>query len=320
MFRIDLGRTGHYCDGMQRRSFLQLGVAGMASLGLSGVLRAREESAKSLASKKNTKVILIWLDGGPGHMDMYDMKPEAAAEYRGSVEADQDQSAGLRHHRDVSQAGEDHRQVFDGSFAASRHRRPLCRRAPNADGEGHGRQRREQRAESSPASARSSIANSAPRETGLPGYVAIPYGMSIGLRPGYFGGHMLGAQHNPFETINDAASPNFKVPNLELAAGPDHRQARRPPVAGQTLRCHAQATRRTARRASDGSIRRGSASIRSGLGGPQGIRHRQGRPKASRSIWPAPVGPKHVCWLAGLSKRVAHSRRYIWAAGTITGT
>ena len=30
---------------------------------------------------------------------------------------------------------------------------------------------------------------------------------------------MLGAQHNPFETVNDAGAPNFKVPNLGLTAG-----------------------------------------------------------------------------------------------------
>ncbi|HEX3150599.1 MAG TPA: DUF1501 domain-containing protein, partial [Gemmataceae bacterium] len=73
MFQIDLGRSPNYCDGMQRRSFLRLGVAGMASLGLPQVLRAKTESAAT-GSRKNTKVILIWLDGGPGHMDMYDMK------------------------------------------------------------------------------------------------------------------------------------------------------------------------------------------------------------------------------------------------------
>src|SRR5262245_47618080 len=82
MFRLDLGSTGRYCDGVNRRSFLQLGVAGMASLGLPEVLRAKAASQPSL-SKKDTSVILIWLDGGPGHMDMYDMKPDAPAEYRG---------------------------------------------------------------------------------------------------------------------------------------------------------------------------------------------------------------------------------------------
>src|SRR6516165_1498635 len=83
MFRLDLGPSGRYCDGMNRRSFLHLGVAGLASIGLPQLLSAKDRSAKESGSKKNTSAILIWLDGGPGHMDMYDMKPDAPAEYRG---------------------------------------------------------------------------------------------------------------------------------------------------------------------------------------------------------------------------------------------
>ncbi|MBV9123811.1 MAG: DUF1501 domain-containing protein, partial [Planctomycetes bacterium] len=79
MFRLHLGTTGPYCDGLTRRSFLALGVAGLASVGLPRLLRAREESAVP----KDTAVILLWLDGGPSHMDLYDMKPDAPAEYRG---------------------------------------------------------------------------------------------------------------------------------------------------------------------------------------------------------------------------------------------
>jgi len=78
MFRLDFGTTGRYCDGLDRRSFLQLGVAGMAAAGLPQVLRAKEQSSNG----KDTSVILIWLDGGPGHLDMYDMKPNAPAEVR----------------------------------------------------------------------------------------------------------------------------------------------------------------------------------------------------------------------------------------------
>ena len=85
MFRLDLGSTNRYCDGLSRRSFLQLGVAGLASVGLPALLRARESSKESLAETKNTSVILIWLDGGPTHLDMYDLKPEAPAEYRGTL-------------------------------------------------------------------------------------------------------------------------------------------------------------------------------------------------------------------------------------------
>ena len=45
MFTIQTGPTGAYCDGFSRRSFLKVGVAGMASAGLADVLRAREASA-----------------------------------------------------------------------------------------------------------------------------------------------------------------------------------------------------------------------------------------------------------------------------------
>jgi len=65
MLRIDAGSAGRYCDGFSRRSFLQLGVAGMASVGLPGILRAKEASAVQSGSTKDPSVILIWLDGGP---------------------------------------------------------------------------------------------------------------------------------------------------------------------------------------------------------------------------------------------------------------
>src|SRR5215475_13012378 len=83
MFRVDMGSTGRYCDGLSRRSFLQLGVAGMASVGPPQLLHAKAESARVNGSSKNTSVILLWLDGGPSHMDLYDLKPDAPAEYRG---------------------------------------------------------------------------------------------------------------------------------------------------------------------------------------------------------------------------------------------
>lgn len=83
MFRIEAGTSGRYCDGLNRRSFVQLGMAGMGAVGLPQLLQAKEESANQGLSRKDTSVILIWLDGGPGHMDLYDLKPEAPAEYRG---------------------------------------------------------------------------------------------------------------------------------------------------------------------------------------------------------------------------------------------
>src|SRR5262249_62383321 len=69
--------------GSSRRSFLQVGALGLAGLALPDVLRLRSVARASQPATRDTAVILIWLDGGPSHMDMYDQKPNAPAEYRG---------------------------------------------------------------------------------------------------------------------------------------------------------------------------------------------------------------------------------------------
>src|SRR5689334_22699111 len=71
------GSPHRFCDGISRRGFLQVGAFG-AGLSLAGMLRAR--AATGSASKA---AIMIYLPGGPSHLDMYDLKPDAPKEYRG---------------------------------------------------------------------------------------------------------------------------------------------------------------------------------------------------------------------------------------------
>src|SRR3954453_19339567 len=77
MFTI-WGRKQRFCDGITRRGFLQIGAFG-AGLSLAGMLRAREASGTS----SNKAAIMIYLPGGPSHLDTYDLKPDAPKEYRG---------------------------------------------------------------------------------------------------------------------------------------------------------------------------------------------------------------------------------------------
>src|SRR5260370_21735217 len=56
------------------------------------------------------------------------------------------------------------------------------------------------------------------RKPGMLANVAVPYAMSIGIRPGYFGANYVGIQHNPFERGGDPNSPNFKVQNIQRPA------------------------------------------------------------------------------------------------------
>jgi hypothetical protein len=56
---------------------------GSTVLGLPNLSRLRAEAAASGQPSRDTAVIQIWLGGGPSHLDMYDMKPDAPAEFRG---------------------------------------------------------------------------------------------------------------------------------------------------------------------------------------------------------------------------------------------
>jgi hypothetical protein len=217
MFRIDAGATGRYCDGMSRRSFVQLGVAGMASVALPTVLRAKEASAARGTSKKDTSVILLWLDGGPSHMDLYDLKPNAPSEYRGIWMPIRTNVPGI----EIGELFPKQAKCADkfsivrslhhdsGDHFTGGHYMLTSRGGANGlDTTGKY------------PSIGSIVAKACgPRRDGMPAYVGVPYAMSIGLRPGYFGANYLGLEHNPFETESDPNSPNFQVNNLNLASG-----------------------------------------------------------------------------------------------------
>jgi len=75
------GAREKFCDGISRRNFLKIGALG-AGLTLADVLRLRALAGTS-STTKHKSAILIYLPGGPSHMDMYDLKPDAPKEFRG---------------------------------------------------------------------------------------------------------------------------------------------------------------------------------------------------------------------------------------------
>lgn len=66
------------CSGVDRRAFLQLGTSASLAVGVSA-------AAEALGAEppRATSVILLWLWGAPSHLDLFDPKPKAPAEYRG---------------------------------------------------------------------------------------------------------------------------------------------------------------------------------------------------------------------------------------------
>jgi uncharacterized protein (DUF1501 family) len=72
--------TNHRCPGpLSRRAFLQAGSLAIGGLTLPGLLAARAAAGNATA---NTSVILLYLSGGPSHLETYDLRPEAPIEYR----------------------------------------------------------------------------------------------------------------------------------------------------------------------------------------------------------------------------------------------
>jgi len=74
-------RNGGHCDGVSRRDFLTIGGTLMGgALSLPSVLAAE---SKTGISNSHRAVINVYLPGGPPHIDMFDMKPDAPVEVRG---------------------------------------------------------------------------------------------------------------------------------------------------------------------------------------------------------------------------------------------
>jgi uncharacterized protein (DUF1501 family) len=80
-----------------RRSTLKAGVAGIAGLSLPALLRAQDEaSAAGKPTSRGKSVILLWMTGGPSHIDTWDPKPDAPPEIRGPFETIATKLPGVR--------------------------------------------------------------------------------------------------------------------------------------------------------------------------------------------------------------------------------
>ena len=81
-------KTGEHrlCDGVPRRHFLRAGFLGLGGLSMPELFRLQAKAAgndeyRTVPSKKS--VILLWQQGGPSHLETYDLKPDAVKDIRG---------------------------------------------------------------------------------------------------------------------------------------------------------------------------------------------------------------------------------------------
>jgi hypothetical protein len=95
MFHLWGSRTRTHCDGGSRRDFLKVGALGLGGLMLPDLLRARAAAATAGRPTRNTSVVWLWLGGGPSHIETFDPKMSAPAEFRSTVGAVQTSLPGV---------------------------------------------------------------------------------------------------------------------------------------------------------------------------------------------------------------------------------
>lgn len=209
---------GRGCVGpISRRSFAQIGSLAFSGFGLADLLRLRAASALASPVKQepDTAVIFLWLPGGPPHMEMYDMKPDAPEEYRGIFRPIKTNVTGI----DVCELMPLHARIADKytlvrsvahEFAdhGGGHKRFLTGRLPATP---------------------TGFVNDAPavgsivsrcfesRHRPVPNYIAGTDAGRSGVDVFSFGAAYLGQAHTPFMVGGDPSDPAFSVQNLSVS-------------------------------------------------------------------------------------------------------
>ena len=182
-----MGQRQRFCDGISRRNFLKIGAFG-AGLTLADMLRLRAAAAgtgSATGARRNKAAIMIYLPGGPSHMDMYDLKPDAPIEFRGEFKPIATNVPGVQicEHFPLQASMWDKLAVRP----LARLRRRALRLA------GHDRLQRAQQPHRAPPVVRLGDVEAARRQhSDIPPFVSLR-GMSLGTEPGF-----LGVAHRPF--------------------------------------------------------------------------------------------------------------------------
>jgi uncharacterized protein (DUF1501 family) len=203
------------CHGVTRRSFLQAGTAGLAGMTLPALVGLQAAGAVEERRAHIRNCITIFLVGSPGHLDTWDMKPDAPAEVRGRFRPIRTNVTGV--------------QICEHFplMARMMNKVALIRSLHYRTGSTHENGQRwmmtghDFNADSVKPHSGSVISRVFGQKSELPASVLLPGTIgNTGAGPlhGQTAGY-LGSAHEPFVLNADPAQPNFRVADLEVPAG-----------------------------------------------------------------------------------------------------
>ncbi len=290
-------RSHRTCDGVTRRSFLRVGALGVGGLTLPGLLRyqAQRGSERPQFGQKKA-VILVWLAGGPSHIDMYDLKPDAPAEFRGEFKPIATNVPGIADRRAPAAAGADHGQAGRRPLGVPHQRRPRhglavdAHRLP-ADDRGQ-RQHLPGVRLGRRAAARGRTSRACRPTSTCRGVLGLGKAAYLGrvVQP-------VRARQRPERRRLPGPQPEAARPRERRPAGPPPRAARR-----SSTRSAATSTRKGDLDGLDTFYRDALEMVTSDKA-QQGVRHQQGRPASSATGTAATTWARAACWPGGWSRR-----------------
>jgi uncharacterized protein (DUF1501 family) len=208
-----VGAGASDCAGVTRRNFLQAGVLGLGGLSLAELGRLR---AAAPTARPDVSVILFWLSGGPGHMETWDPKPDAVAQFRGPLGAIRTRIPGVLVGEllpETARAADRLailRSVHHGSgdHTKANHWMLTGHPGPAFNAPDFKVQRR-------PALGAAAAKLRGPNRAGLPPYVAVPH-LRGGTDNFFHYAAYLGGGANPFVVESDPNTAAFRVKGLTL--------------------------------------------------------------------------------------------------------
>ena len=220
------------CGGprrITRREMVQVGGSMALGLSLPGLLRAGVARPAASLTPTADSCILIFLDGGPSHLDMWDMKPGAPAEIRGEFRPIATSLPGVQVCEHLPLFA---RQIHRGTIIRSAHHS-----VNNSHGAavytaltGHDRGELGGRAQPTDNPAIGAVVGHCrPPGSGMVPFVSMPYITAEGAggppQPGFFGG-WLGRSYDPLFILNDPNAADFALPELTPDIAPTRLRGR----------------------------------------------------------------------------------------------
>ena len=217
------------CPGprVSRRDLLKAGTAAALGLSLPQLLRAAAARAGVAGRPAADHCVLVFLNGGPSHLDMWDPKPDAPAEIRGEFATIPTSVPGVRFGEHLPRTA---RLLHHCALIRSAHHGVNNAHAAGVYCALTGHDRGEIGGGAAPTdhpAIGSVVGTVRPPDRSVVPYVSLPFITKEGAggppQPGFTGG-WLGRPKDPFFLLRDPNAPDFGMPELSL--GPDVDPAR----------------------------------------------------------------------------------------------